>query len=83
MPLATPVMIPVVLPAVAIEVADEDHVPEKGEGAPTPEVTEVDENVTELPAQTELAPLTIPVSLKRYTVSTRVAVIEPHEFVTV
>ena len=83
MPDATPVTTPDELPIVATEVAEEDQVPKKGVGAPAPEVTELDENVTVLPTQTELAPVTVPVSVKRYTVSTRVAVMEPHEFDTV
>lgn len=45
---------------------------------------DVDVNAVEvLPAQTLLGPDTTPVSLSLYTVLLTVAVIEPHEFVTV
>jgi hypothetical protein len=46
-------------------------------------VVDVEVKVTVLPAQTELGPDTTPVSLNLYTVLLTVAVIEPHEFVTV
>ena len=47
------------------------------------DVEDVDENVAIPPTQTEVGPVTVPVSLSLYTVLFTVAVIDPQAFVTV